>query len=184
MEVRNDFFRLVVGLSAFALGIGVYFIWQSSPAETVTAVPNAVKPIAESSPIFVPLPPPLETAVENDAEPADEFYPDGDYYLMGDLPKGFKDIDYLSITANKYEIEKDGTSYWKQILPEGHIFTKTKFKFSRIFINSREISFETKTIKGISYKFIGNFPEELILTEKEEDYIYGSTGNLMGPHQN
>jgi hypothetical protein len=156
MEVRNDFFRLVVGLSAFALGIGVYFIWQSSPAETVTAVPNTVKPFAESSPIFVPLPPPLETAVENEAEPADEFYPDGSFYPDGELPKAFKDIEVLMIEATDWYDEKDNYKP-KPMLVKGSLHTKNQFKFAKISINNRLISFETTTVKGIKYTFVGEY---------------------------
>lgn len=176
MKVRIYFFRIIVGLMTFTAGLGIYFVWQNFPAPTVSKISPMVSPIASASPVFVSFPPvtqtnnPVNKTVENE-ETEENFYPDGDYYLIGDLPKAFRDFDYLTVNANKHEAEKDGTSSWKPMVTEGFIFTKTKFKFVRISINNRQISFETEKVNGVSYKFTGVYPKEDFSLNDGEDYI-------------
>lgn len=168
MKTKVYFFRLIIGLSAFVLSVVIYFIWQGFPAKSVTAIPSVVKPVAESSPVFVPLPPPETTvAVENNEEPADEFYPDGEFYPQDDLPKAFKDIEVLEIEANDWSDYGENNNYKpKPILAKGLLHTKTEFKFTKISINNRLISFETTSVKGIKYTFVGEYPKN---AENSED---------------
>ena len=173
MKAKVYFFRLIIGLSTFGLGIGVYFVWQSFPAQTVEAIPNMVKPVAVASPIFMSLQPVTDSkadeAVENIEEKEDEFYAGGDYYLIGNSPKGFEDFESLSISTDDWD---DKLEKLAPTAPKGSLFTKKEHKFTRIAINNRWLSFKTEKINGISYEFIGNYPKEEISLNNGEDFVY------------
>lgn len=168
MKTKVYFFRLLIAVSTFVLGLGSYLAINYFQTETIEDEPHCSaqnnQPVEPISQILVT----KNEITENNKEIENEFIPDGDYYLIGELSKDFKDFDYLEITANEYESEKDGTSYWKPIPPKGFIFTKTKFNFSRIQINNRQISFETNRIKGVSYTFIGTYPKNVSLNDGED----------------
>jgi len=55
------------------------------------------------------------------------------------------------------------------IPPKGYVFTSKEFKFTRINIAGKQISFETQMKKGISYQFAGKFADEPKATD-EKDY--------------
>lgn len=162
MKTKVYLFRLIVGLLALTLGISVYFIWQSFTIQTVSEVSQTEQPVLEivkAQPIFEVVKPASELPKEEETIPT-EFEPEGDYYLIGSSPKAFRDFDLISVTTNDYVEKKDGSSYANPIPPKGHIYTKIQHKFTRINISNRQISFETESKNGISYKFTGHFPEE------------------------
>ena len=177
MKTKVYFFRLTVGLTALFLGLGIYFVWQKISAQTVSAIPALVKPVAASSPIFVPLPPLEKTNLVNEEakteeETESEFYPDGNYYTSEELPKSFRNIESLSIEANDWSNYGESENYDpKPMLAKGFLQGDTEYKFVKISINNRLISFETEKKNGISYTFVGEFPKES---------ADGASGDLKG----
>ncbi|HRH45512.1 MAG TPA: hypothetical protein PKY82_27990 [Pyrinomonadaceae bacterium] len=162
MKIKVYLFRLIAGVVTLTLGIGIYFIWQA----LITVNPIVkVTPVIESSQTVSEIKQSENEAVENTE---DEFYPDGEYYLITDSLENFEDLDNLQIEAHEYITKKDGTSDWKPIPPKGYFLRKSKFKFTRIAIANREISFETQKIKGISYKFTGYYPKNLSFNDGED----------------
>lgn len=166
MKTKVYFFRLMVGLTALFIGVSLYFVWQGISAQSVSAIPDLVKPVASASPVFVPLPPNeikdlITEEPKTDEEAAYEFYPDGDYYPLDELPKVFNNIDFLEIAANDWS-DYDGSENYqpKPIVPKGALHTEIEYKFAKISINNRLISFETEKVKGINYTFVGEYPKD------------------------
>jgi hypothetical protein len=165
-------FRLVAIVTSFLLGVGFFNAAQrlQSFFQTETAT---VQPVRKQETLFVPpraVPSPLveptpfvvtETFPVSDENTEAEFSAEGDYYIVGDLPKEFKDFNTLSITTKSYENVPAEDNYdGVSIPPEGFITTNKQFDFQRINIAGKQIAFETETKKGISYMFVGQFIEE------------------------
>lgn len=163
MKAKVYFFRVIIGITALLIGIGFYFIWQKVSAQSASAIPDMVKPVASASPVFVPLPVNEKTdsiSEENrpDEEPSYQFYPDGEYYPLNEQSKVFKDIEFLEIEANDWTDYGESENYQpKPIVPKGALHTKIEYKIAKISINNRIISFETEKIKGINYIFVGEY---------------------------
>lgn len=166
MKAKVYFFRVIIGITALFIGVSFYFIWQKVSAQSVSAIPDLVKPVASASPIFVPLPINEKTdsiSEENtpDEETSYEFYPDGEYYPLNEQLKGFKDIEFLEIEANDWSNYGESENYQtKPIVPKAALHTKIEYKIAKISINNRIISFETEKIKGVNYIFVGQYPKE------------------------
>ncbi len=123
----------------------------------------------------------MEKTDDSEKESEYEFDGEGDYYIIGDLPKGFKDLDSLSITTNDYEKGTPENDYNDTAIPpEGSIFTKKEFKFVRINIASKQIAFVTEIKKGISYEFIGVFVKEEIKHTTDYGYEFTESVDLKG----
>ena len=115
MKVKVYFFRLIIGLLAFGLGLGVY--WAISGSEAVESeYPTCLNypadiPVGEGNVVKEELPSNSVSTVtvmatddiEKESVAEDNFYPGGDFYFIGDLPKGFKDFDYLSISTDDWD---------------------------------------------------------------------------------
>lgn len=87
-----------------------------------------------------------------------DFDPTGAYSLnIEKAPKAFADIEFLEIVTREYT-EDDGTYTNRPVVPSGKLQTKEEFTFSRIAVGNHEISFETDSVDGISYQFVGQFP--------------------------
>src|SRR5436190_18842717 len=74
------------------------------------------------------------------------------------VPMAFADIEALSIETHEYS-EENGDYSYEPIVPTGNLWTGNEFKFQTITISDREITFETREVKGVSYKFVGYFPK-------------------------
>lgn len=126
---------------------------QSSPP-SVQAVPNIE---AANTPMET-LDLPASVAPRTDETRPVEFDASGDYYLAGEKPpKGFENLEYLEIVTRDYDIEIEPGIYGKPIPPKGSVRAARNYKFKFLAIGTRQIAFETEKIKGISYKFTGEF---------------------------
>lgn len=172
----------VFGISVFSVGRYIQSFFSAKVQTTELAEPAKVEEINVDAIIFPPrkieqtetsITPMMEKTVDSEKETEYEFDAEGNYYIIGDLPKGFKDFDALSITTNSYENGYNDTT----IPPEGSIFIKKEFKFVRINIGNKQIAFVTETKKGISYEFIGEFIEEKI--KHTTNYGYEITENAV-----
>lgn len=188
MKIRIYFLRLAVAVAAFVFGIsifgvGQYFqsVFQTKQQKIESAAPVKVEQITIEELIYPPrnveevkTPISEQTVSNTESEEKAEYKFDagGDYYIIGDLPKGFKDFDTLSITTKNYEsASKENNWQGISIPPEGFVLTKKEFKFARINIADKQIAFKTETKKGISYRFVGKFiDEEEIKLGEYSDY--------------
>jgi hypothetical protein len=99
---------------------------------------------------------------ENDeaeqAEPEQTFVPEGWFYAdEEEMPEAFRDIDHIEIMLFDYEkVDADG-NHGVGIPPKGSLQAKKVFRFSRIAIFDRKITFQTNTVGGVSYRFTGEF---------------------------
>jgi hypothetical protein len=136
------------------------------------AIANVLRPAAiskraaftvepEPSPLLKPGPFPVLDKVNDPNEEVgqSDFDPTGAYSLnIEKAPKAFADIEFLEIVTREYT-EEDGGAYTNRpVVPSGRLQTKKDFSFTKIAIGNREISFETESVDGISYQFVGHFP--------------------------
>ena len=182
MKIKIYLLRFAIGLTAFIFGIsifsvGQYFqsVFQTKEQKAESVAPFKVEQVKIEELIYPPRDveevktPVTEQAaanIESEEKTEYEFDGGGDYYIIGDLPKGFKDFDTLSITTKDYEnMSEENNWQGVSIPPQGSIFTKTEFKFIRINIANKQIAFETELKKGVRYQFVGNF-----IAEEEINY--------------
>ncbi len=160
MKTKTYFFRLIIALIALVIGLGVYRIverFQQSFEEQETCLhqPQNVIPIATKEET-------VETkSVQEDSQNY-QFYPDDTYYTWDEnLPDGFRNLRYLTIETTDWINTKEDNKP-QPILPKGELQAGKEYKFNKISINNRLISFETQKINGIHFTFVGTFPEDLV----------------------
>lgn len=178
MKIKNYLFRFAIALMMFAFGAGSFYAWQnlsfaaqeekmeiaevqppSQPEIVATTAPVEETPVIEQTP-----------APDSNESGGDTFNATGDYYLAADAPKGVRDFESINITTNDYNNASEENDYWgTPIPPEGYLIAKKKYKFARVNIGSKLIAFETETRNGVSYKFVGNFPD--YRQRPEVDYV-------------
>ncbi|MGI8640639.1 MAG: hypothetical protein ACR2MG_11935 [Pyrinomonadaceae bacterium] len=174
MKIKIYLFRLVVAFTAFIFGISFFSVgqylksvFQTKKQETVAIQPVIKQEILSAPPVVQP----TVTTADSRENTVSEFDGTGDYYIIGDLPKGFEDFEDLNITTRDYENASEENDYQGTIIPpEGFILTKKEYKFTRINIADKQLAFETETKKGISYKFVGKFTDEANY-EEDEEYV-------------
>jgi len=144
---------MVAGIrSAYALATSV--LQTSKAAQPVIAVPEP--PVTATEPT-APIVVGLEQTESGEGNEGVDF--SGEYYLQSEgVPKPFADFNYLELVTHEYDEVNDGYVA-RAIAPKGSVRTKTPLKFSRIAIGGREISLQTETVDGVSYKFTGKFPD-------------------------
>ena len=165
-------------LTAFGLSVGLFDIGRYLTANSAPEVKQVeeVKTVTidELRSSQTDLEPKIEEpapVVESEETTKPEFYADGYYYIIGDAPKGFKDFDSLTIETTDYNLATPENDYkYINIPPKGYVFTTKEFNFKRISVSEKRISFETETIKGISYKFVGEFTEEEVELGEYTEY--------------
>lgn len=181
MKLQKYFLCLAVALAAFGLSLGLIDIGRylrtafsaeakkEEPARTLTVEEITYPPRVVESEISQVAEQP-SPVIESEENTAPEFYPDGDYYIIGDLPKGFKDFETLSIvTVNYVKASEEDNYQYVPIVPKGFVEAKKEFNFTRINIANKQIAFETEAKNGISYQFFGEFVEEEEIKIKAKD---------------
>jgi hypothetical protein len=186
MKTKTYFFRLIIALIALVIGLGVYriverFSHSFDEKDACLNQPQNVIPIA-------PKEPPNETApIQEDLQDS-EFYPDGAYYPSDeDLVDGFRNLEELTIEANNWTNAEDYDKP-QAILPKGVLKAGKSYKFAKISIGNRLISFETEKINGINFIFIGSFPDDSTFDEKHSADLIGvlakyKDGKLVAKHE-
>lgn len=160
MKTINFLVRVLVFGGALLLGttavVASRFIF--------TTIVDAVKtPVAAEKPApfeeLTTVPEFDQPEVIDDQDMPSSFDPSGGYSLdMEIVPKTFADIEYLEIVTHEY-LEENESYISRPIVPTGMLKTKKSFAFTKILVGNREISFETESIDGIRYQFVGVFPE-------------------------
>lgn len=98
------------------------------------------------------------------------FDPDGYFYIKGDPPGGFKEIDYIKLLVGA---KQDGPPFSGSRLSVrgGKFYKFTKLGEFRTHMSGGGINFdfETESAEGISYKFTGKFRSICVLAEEKRD---------------
>ena len=196
MKIKIYLFRAAVLVTAFVFGTGVVsfgqyfqsvFSAKIQNAETIDFAPVETSNVQEitfsaltASQTEIPVS--LQTENKEDASYRYEFDAAGGYYIIGDLPKGFKDFDALIITTEDYAVATAENGYNDTAIPpEGYISTTKEFKFVRINIGVKKISWETEKKNGTSYKFTGEFIDgEPVKYTSDLGYEYTDVAVLKG----
>lgn len=184
MKIRNYLLCIAIGIAAFVFGINIVNVRQyfqsvflaaeqekepeKESAATIT-YEELIYPPRNIEQAKIGIVEQMVTNIESEEKNFCQFDGGGNYYIIGDLPKGFKDFDTLSIVTRDYETEPEDVD-GIPIPPKGYVITSKEFKFTRINIAGKQISFETQTKKGISYQFAGKFIDERKATDEETDY--------------
>jgi hypothetical protein len=185
MKIKNILLRLAAAIAAFVFGIGIFSgaqyaqsVFQANERETESGARAGIDaPAAEN--LIYPRPLAGETKVFGAERPITNFEPEiksepveeektagaldrsGYYYIIGDLPSGFKDFEWFDLTTRDYKNAAAENNYEGiPITPEGSFLTNKPFNFVKISLSDKWIAFETEAIDGISYKFVGEFPDE------------------------
>lgn len=180
MKIKNYLLRLAVAFTAFVFGIASFSVGRYFQSAFLTKEQKveSVEPVKTEEIIYpqhiieqanTPAFEQTDAAADPEENTEYEFDVTGDYYIIGDLPKGFEDFGEMSITTTDYENVSEENDYkGTPIPPEGFVFMKKKYNFARINIANKRIAFQTETKKGISYKFIGKFIDDQ--NYSDEDY--------------
>jgi hypothetical protein len=195
MKIKIYLLSFAVALVTFVFGVAVAggFYWLQSFFQTpqgsiasfsadeiiaplpVAGIMTVNSAIEEQKKIVTP-----ETVSETETVEEPEFDASGEYYAEeGKLPKGFRDFEYLEITARDYTAQSDEFVYGVPIPPKGSIHTKKNYKFTRISIGAKQIAFETEKIDGVSYRFTGKFPENELCEYNGEGQLPNLKGRLV-----
>ncbi len=172
MKLNRIILATSAAVAAFTFGISAYAAanfglsllprsdTKAEAVETVS-IPEPAPTDHELAAEPVPISNEIEQVPFNEHEY--DFIRTGDYYLSvedGEVPKSFADIEILSIETHEYnQNAAEGGPFWIPLVPKGHIQAKETFKFERVAIGGKHITFQTATIDGISYKFTGSFPD-------------------------
>ena len=168
MKINRLIFGILAAVAAFTIGITAYAAvgFGLSLLPKLNAKTEDVERILVPEPATVAAEPVVETSeAEYETttnEAVEDFNRTGDYYLYMDdekMPEAFSDIENLAIETHQYNQNgREDGPYWTPIVPKGSIQTKKTFTFDRIAIGIEQISFQTNTVDGVSYKFMGRFP--------------------------
>lgn len=159
------FLSLTVGIAVFSVAATVasYLRTEQMPDAKVQAL---VLPTSSAQPPDLG---PLESQTadpvldEIDAEEArkdqvPEYEWSGVYVFDTEsMPKAFRGLGYMEL--NLYDFEKTGEDGEPgvPIPPKGYLFAGAEFKFKRIAVAGKQISFQTETVNGVSYRFTGEY---------------------------
>lgn len=180
MKIKIYLFRLTATLTTFFFAVAVFNALQffRAPISAPRAVAEPVKAFA-AEPEGMRSDTEFEEQTINSSpeitQPEPEFDASGSYYFAREKPpKGFENFEFLEISARDYETESDEYVGGIPIPPKGFVQTKKEYKFVRIGIGDKEISFETEKIGGVSYQFNGRF-------RSEDSYLSGEdSADLKG----
>jgi hypothetical protein len=167
MKINVYVFKWIIALLTFAAGCGIYWTityWQTVPevpVEVANEIPATCLTETEYLKQFTEISNYLDelkavNLKKEETSNIENFYPDGEYVLYEDVPKAFKNIEFISLQTYDWNTNDDKP---KSLTPKGFLKAQKSYKFSKISINNRLISFETETVNNVSYKFIGEYPD-------------------------
>jgi len=164
MRLKVYFLRFAAALATFVFGVGLF-----NAGQFLKSFVQAKTPKVEASAdgrkfefFHVPVVTEANAQTEQAETPEPDYGNFGDYYVIEDLPKGFRDFEHVEIMDRTYEgVDDKKYPYGKPIPPEGSVHTTTReYKFTRVSISRTNFAFETEAKKGVSYKFSGEFVDD------------------------
>jgi hypothetical protein len=160
--LRKPFYVAVAGMT-LAFGIGaVAAVRIAYAAASRLATSQVTTPVAEPVTVTPVLAQPVvvESAIDESCgglAATTKFDPTGDYALELDkVPRPFSDLENLTLETREY-VEQDGEFIDRPIVPRGSIQTKRELKLTRIALGDHQLAFQTETVNGVSYRFVGQF---------------------------
>ena len=158
-------------------GLGMAFEWSGVVPTTGDYVIQVFTDSPDrSAPFQIEISVTKATPAGTVAQPAESeasFSPDGYYIFSGQTPKGFANFKGFSFTTS--EPKADGTTM--PVAPNGEFEAGNKFKLTNIQLTKSSLSFETRPIRGATYKFEGKF-----LVSKGWCDDGHTTGPVLGGH--
>jgi hypothetical protein len=103
------------------------------------------------------------------------FAPDGYFYIKGDPPEGFDEIDYVELLVrgkwvrDKWEVHPVSDSHLSARGGKSYKFTKLGEFRTHSSGGGITFDFETENAEGVSYKFAGKFHSICVLAEEKRD---------------
>jgi hypothetical protein len=180
MTIFHFGFRAVAFGLALLLGTTVV----AASRFVFNAIASGLRPVTVSKQAVFAVEPKSVALLDEFSYPGKEvsepdFDPTGDYSLnIESVPAEFADIEFLSITTREYT-EENGKYTNRPVVPSGSFRANKEFTFRRIATGNREISFETESVDGISYQFVGHFPISAEVIDCEGcEYPSDLTGTL------
>ncbi len=195
MKVKTYLFRFAVAFTAFIFGIsflyvGQYFQSVFSPQgqkiSEIVKIENHTFPqhIIEQLHNSVIEDTPAPDSEENTEN---EFDASGDYFNISDKKvKRPEELWEITILATDDILSDENEYKGNPIAPEGFVYTRARkeFNFTRINIGNKQITFQTETKKGISYKFVGRFLDEQNYNKEDFADIEGSLITIRNGKKN
>lgn len=181
--------RVVISAAVFpltlAIGLAFFAATSVSAEHSETQEPLEESTLPAVSPVqivpVIPIPaftPLVDATAESDepkATAVEEVNWQGVYGFDKDsLPKAFRGLGYLEIQLSDYDKIDENGEPGAPIPPRGYLHVNREFKFTRIALAGRQISFQTRIIEGVSYRFTGKY---LALDYCETD---GPTPDISG----
>jgi hypothetical protein len=160
MRLKVYFLRVALAFATFVLGVGLYGAGQYLKSFFETKPPKASVAVEKQE--VVKVVPVTDKSASTETEEED-YGNGGNFYIaldVEDLPKEFKDFGEIKIIDRLYDVDREKYPEGIVIAPEGYVEAKQKYKFTRISVSRKSLSFETEAKKGISYKFVGEFDND------------------------
>lgn len=185
MQIQKFILCVAVALTAFGaslglLEIGNYIRTAFEPLKV------EIKPLELIQPTYY-FPPQIPDFQQPAVVPTEESEPEeepedwgktGDYYIIGERPKGFEDFEFLIVNTHKWDDKNDKVVAVK---PNGELRMEKEFNFSWLNITGKRISLGTRERKGISYRFDGRFIKaQEVKYESEDGEEYTDEAFLKG----
>lgn len=150
-----------------------YFSGLTASADPSPASPSADLAIipAETGNITEILPPSLshdEIDIQNELDLTGEFTFEPD-----ENATPFKALDYIAIETHSYADQLDNGWTSKAVPPRGWVEAEHRFRIKSIMITNRSLTFETDSVRGISYRFTGT-----MRIDNQGYFIGGITGEI------
>lgn len=181
MKIQRFVLCCAVALAAFGASVGLFEMvrWLGGFSERLN--------VKVETPVFT-LPPQVEfkpagfvngpvRVPEPDEPYVNEYGNNGEYYIVGDPPKGFENFNSLSFTERDWNAKEERVV---KVKPSGSINTKIEYEFSRVNVTGTRIAAVTKSVKGISYQFDGKFVSEEIKLKSRYGGTYTASVSLKG----
>jgi len=165
VAVPAFFFSLTVGIAVFSVAAAVASYLRTEQIPDVKQQASALPFSSAPAPDPVPLDPQLAdpSIDEIDAEEATkdqvpEYEWSGVYaFDTESLPKAFRGLGHMEVSLYDFEKIGENGEPGVRIPPKGYLLAETEFKFKRIAVGGKHISFQTETVNGISYRFTGEY---------------------------
>ena len=108
------------------------------------------------------------------------FRPYGYYFIQGEAPKGFENIDTIQYWLPSQESSDPDAS---QRLAGVNLIGGTRYRFSKIAVNRKTFAFITKKVNGVHYSFSGRFLRTDFINDRLDDEKSVIRGTLI-KHKN
>ena len=110
------------------------------------------------------------------------FNPTGYFLFAGRAPRALGEVKRIDLTTADTKQDRNGRIRWYNVRPHGALVAGRAFKMARLSFDNLQLSFETVTIGGTSYRFTGRFLKEGIYYDIQSEGVVlkGKLSRLRG----